>query len=148
MRLAEVTPDNFDAVTAIAVRDDQADLVAPVMKSLAEAYVHGAMAWPRAIYDGDDAVGFVMAFHDCPWDEGETPRSGLWRLGIGAERQGRGYGAFAVRAVCDELRARGAERAYVTFHDRPGGPQPFYERLGFRLTGETVEGELVAVLDL
>jgi IS605 OrfB family transposase len=33
-------------------------------------------------------------------------RSGLWRLAVAADRQGRGYGRFAVEAVCEELRRR------------------------------------------
>jgi diamine N-acetyltransferase len=147
MRLAEVTPDNFAAAIGLAVRPDQEDLVAPVVKSLAEAYLYQRMAWPRLIYDGDVPVGFVMAFLDAPWTDGGA-RSGLWRLTIDAGRQGKGYGRFAVQAVCAELRSRGATQAYVTFEPRAGGPQPFYLKLGFRLTGEEVHGQTVAVIDL
>lgn len=148
MRLAEVTEDNFEAVIDIDVRADQQDLVAPVVKSLAEAWLHDEHAWPRAIYDGDELVGFVMAFLDAEWPGAEDTRSGLWRLNIAADKQGFGYGRFAVEAVCAELRSRGAKRAYVTFEGRAGGPQPFYEKLGFQLTGEEMEGETVAVLEL
>ena len=147
MRLAEVTPENFDAAIGLSVRPDQEDLVAPVVKSLAEAYLYPQMAWPRLIYDGDVPVGFVMAFLDAPWPDGGT-RSGLWRRGIDAGQQGKGYGRFAVEAVCAELRTRGATQAYVTFEPRDGGPQPFYLKLGFRLTGEVVHGQREAVLDL
>jgi diamine N-acetyltransferase len=38
-------------------------------------------------------------------------RSGLWRLNIGADAQGKGYGRFAVEAVCGEIRARGGTQA-------------------------------------
>lgn len=147
MRLAEVTPDNFQAAIGLAVRHDQEDLVAPVVKSLAEAYLYPQHAWPRLVYDGDELVGFVMGFLDAPWPGGGS-RSGIWRLVIDAGRQGRGYGSFAVRAVCAQLKAYGAEKAYVTFEPRAGGPQPFYLKLGFRLTGETIEGQAVGVLDL
>src|SRR4051794_39478670 len=114
MRLAEVTEDNFEAAIALSVRPDQQDLVAPVVKSLAVAWLHQGHAWPRVIYDGDDLVGFVMAFLDVEWPGSGDLRSGLWRLTIAADRQARGYGKFAVEAVCDELRMRGAKRAYVT----------------------------------
>jgi diamine N-acetyltransferase len=147
MRLVEVTPDNFDAAIDLSVRPDQQDLVAPVVKSLAEAYLYPEMAWPRVIYDGDVPVGFVMAFLDAPWSDGGK-RSGLWRLNIDAGHQGKGYGRFAVEAVCAELRSRGAAGAYVTFEPRAGGPQPFYLKLGFRLTGEVIHDQTVAVLDL
>ncbi|MBT2447987.1 GNAT family N-acetyltransferase [Streptomyces sp. ISL-43] len=151
LRLEPVTPDDFDAVCALSVRPDQAHLVAPVVKSLAEAYVHGETAWPRAIVDGDEIVGFVMAFLDIAWNPAGDPRdirSGLWRLNISAAHQSKGYGRFAVEAVAAELRGRGASHAYVTWHVGPGTPEPFYLGLGFRPTGEQSDGETVAVLDL
>ncbi|SHN74170.1 GNAT family N-acetyltransferase [Cryptosporangium aurantiacum] len=151
MRLERVTPENVEAALALSVRADQEDLVAPVAVSLAEAYAHGENAWPRLVYDGDRLVGFVMAFLDLPWDPADDPddrRSGLWRLNIAADAQGRGYGRFAVGAVCDEIRARGGTQVYVSWTPRPGGPEPFYRKLGFRPTGEVSDGETVAVLDL
>ncbi|GIE79409.1 N-acetyltransferase [Actinoplanes philippinensis] len=150
MELRAIDPRNYEAALQIAVRPDQADLVAPVVKSLAEAYVYGDQAWPRLVYDGDELVGFVMAFLDIPWtDPDDTDRrSGLWRLNIAADHQGKGYGSFAVEAVCAEIRSRGGAQAYVTYHAREGGPAPFYARLGFHPTGETADGETVAVRDL
>ncbi|GAB1643882.1 hypothetical protein [Krasilnikovia sp. MM14-A1259] len=38
-QLELVTPENYEAALALSVRPDQDDLVAPVAKSLAEAYV-------------------------------------------------------------------------------------------------------------
>ncbi|QOC91572.1 GNAT family N-acetyltransferase [Micromonospora craniellae] len=151
MRLVQITPENYEAALALSVRPDQQDLVSPVVKSLAEAYVFPEHAWPRLIHDGDRLVGFVMAFRDIPWDPAVDPddrRSGLWRLNIAADAQGRGYGRFAVEAVCAQLRADGATRAYVTWEPRAGGPAGFYLRLGFRLTGECSGGQTVGVLDL
>ncbi len=58
LRLAEITPDNFDAAIGLKVRSDQEHFVAPVVQSLAEAYVHSDKAWPRLILDGDQVVGF------------------------------------------------------------------------------------------
>jgi diamine N-acetyltransferase len=151
MRLATITPKNYDAALALSVRPDQEDLVAPVVTSLAEAYVFAEQAWPRLIYDGDRLVGFVMAFLDIPWDPDRNPddrRSGLWRLNIAADAQGSGYGRFAVEAVCEKIRARGGTRAYVTWEPRAGGPEAFYLKLGFRPTGEQSGRQTVGVLDL
>lgn len=75
-------------------------------------------------------------------------RSYLWRLNIAAHRQGRGYGSFAVEAVCAEARRRGERRLWVSWQPGDGGPEPFYERLGFRVTGEVVDGEIVAEREL
>ncbi|MGW6942698.1 GNAT family N-acetyltransferase [Streptomyces xanthophaeus] len=150
-RLVPVTADNFDAVCAVRVHPRQEHLVSPVVKSLAEAYVHGEAAWPRAIVDGDEVVGFVMAFLDIAWNPAEDPRdirSGLWRLNICASHQSKGYGRFAVGAVTDELRRRGAARAYVTWEPGEGSPEPFYLGLGFARTGELSGGQPVGVLEL
>ncbi|MCX5199783.1 GNAT family N-acetyltransferase [Streptomyces sp. NBC_00249] len=151
LRLVPVTPDNFDAVCAVRIHPHQEHLVSPVVKSLAEAYAHGPTAWPRAVVDGDEVVGFAMAFLDIVWDPAKDPehrRSGLWRLNISAGHQGKGYGRFAVLAVADEIRRRGGTQAYVTWHTGEGSPEPFYLGLGFRLTGEVSGDQPVGVLDL
>ncbi|MEV7861158.1 GNAT family N-acetyltransferase [Streptomyces hirsutus] len=149
-RLEEITPKNLDAALGIRVRPDQEFAVAPVVKSLAEAYVHSGSAWPRLIVDGDRAVGFLMAFLDIDWHEdgGSVIRSGLWRLNIAAEEQGKGYGRFAVESVAAEIRARGGKELHVTWHPGGNGPENFYLGLGFRRNGEVVGEETVGVLDL
>ncbi|MFF5158951.1 GNAT family N-acetyltransferase [Streptomyces sp. NPDC000348] len=149
LRLEEITPKNLKAALGVRVRPDQEFAVAPVVNSLAEAYVHPDSAWPRLIMDGDRAVGFLMAFLDIDWhDDGSVIRSGLWRLNIAAEEQGKGYGRFAVESVAEELRRRGAEELYVTWHPGASGPEDFYLNLGFRRTGEAAEAETVGVLAL
>ena len=150
-RLEEITPHNLEAALGIRIRPDQEHAVEPVAHSLAEAYVRPpGVAWPRLIVDGDRAVGFLMAFLDIDWRApgGTVRRSGLWRLNIAADAQGRGYGRFAVESVAAELRRRGTKELYVTWHEGPDGPAEFYLKLGFRRTGELSEGETVGVLDL
>jgi diamine N-acetyltransferase len=113
VRLEPVTPENYEAALAVTVRPDQEDLVAPVVTSLAEAYVYAEHAWPRLIYDGDRPVGFLMAFLDIAWPapgDAAARRSGLWRLNIAAGAQGAGYGRFAVTEVRSLLTARGIPR--------------------------------------
>ncbi|MEW2510983.1 GNAT family N-acetyltransferase [Streptomyces sp. NPDC046870] len=149
-RLEEVTPENFDTAVALRVRPDQEHAVSPVVRSLAEAYVHPAgVAWPRLIVDDGRTTGFLMAFFGIDWHgDGSVRRSGLWRLNIAAGEQGRGYGRFAVDAVAGEIRRRGGTRMYVSWHPGPHGPEEFYLRLGFRKNGETSGDQTVGVLDL
>ncbi|MDI3387589.1 GNAT family N-acetyltransferase [Streptomyces sp. B-S-A8] len=148
-RLEKITEDNLEVALGIQVRPDQAHLVAPVVKSLAEAYVHPRLAWPRLILDGDRAVGFLMAFLDADFEPDRASpaaidlRSGLWRLNIAADEQGRGYGRFAVQCVSDEIRRRGGERLTVTWHPGEDGPEKFYVKLGFVPTGEFSGGQVV-----
>ncbi|MFC4530913.1 GNAT family N-acetyltransferase [Sphaerisporangium dianthi] len=148
-RLAPITPANIEMATAVKVRPDQERFVSPVAKSLAEAYVHPEVAWPRLIFDGDRPVGFLMAFLDIDWDgKGVDFRSGLWRLNVTSDAQGAGIGRFAVGSVAAEVRRRGGTQMYVTWEPGEGGPEGFYRKLGFRLTGEKSGGQTVGVLDL
>jgi diamine N-acetyltransferase len=151
LRLEKVTAANFDAAIGLKIRPDQDHLVAPVVKSLAEAYVHPDVAWPRLIFDDDRPVGFLMAFLDIDWADdgtGTDIRSGLWRLNIAAGEQGRGYGRFAVESVGAEIRRRGGTRLTASWHPGEDGPERFYLRLGFRTTGETSGDETVGELKL
>jgi len=143
LRLERVTQENVRAACKLQLRADQGDLVAPVAWSLADAYAMPEIAWPRLIYDGDQLVGFVMAAFAA---EHENPlfHSYLWRLNVGAEHQGRGYGRFAVEELCQEAMRRGHQRLTVSHHAGPHGPEAFYGRLGFHPTGEYNEGETVA----
>ncbi|MFE6037669.1 GNAT family N-acetyltransferase [Streptomyces sp. NPDC056452] len=151
LRLEKVTPENVLDACRLTVAPEQERFVAPVARSLAEAYVQPETAWPRLIVDGDRPVGFVMAFLDVrfnPEVPDDRPRSGLWRLAVAAGEQGRGYGRFAVEAVCEEIVRRGQERATVTWLPGEHGPEDFYLRLGFRRTGEMSGDQVVGELDL
>ncbi|MFC4017295.1 GNAT family N-acetyltransferase [Micromonospora sp. GCM10011542] len=144
-QLQKITPDNVEAACGLAVRADQERFVSPVSWSLAEAYAQPEVAWPRLIVAGDEIVGFLMGFFDIVWDPDrpDDRRSGLWRLNIAADHQGKGYGRFAVEAVCAEVRRRGQDRAVTTWEPGADGPERFYLRLGFRPTGETSGGQTV-----
>ncbi|GGW10142.1 hypothetical protein GCM10018980_33590 [Streptomyces capoamus] len=113
--------------------------------------MHPGVAWPRLILDDDRVVGFLMAFFDIDFagdGTGTDIRSGLWRLNISAEEQGRGYGRFAVQAVADEIRRRGGTRLTACWHPGSDGPEAFYLGLGFRLTGEMSGDQCVGELEL
>ncbi|MFH9743772.1 GNAT family N-acetyltransferase [Streptomyces anulatus] len=152
-RLEKVTPDTVLAACRLEVAPEQRVFVSPVAQSLAEAYVHPDIAWPRLICDGERVVGFVMAFFDVPFtfdaDVPDAPlRSGLWRLAVAAGEQGRGYGRFAVGAVNEEIRRRGGTVSTVTWKPGEGGPEEFYLRLGYRKRGITEDAECLGDLDL
>jgi diamine N-acetyltransferase len=151
LRLELVTSGNVLDACGLRVRPEQEKFVSPVAQSLAEAYAQPEVAWPRLIFDGDQLVGFVMAFLDVRFDPGnpaDVPRSGLWRLNIADGHQGRGYGRFAVQEVGEELRRRGQSTLTATWRQGEHGPERFYLGLGFRLTGETSGDDVVGELDL
>lgn len=146
LRIAPVTADNLAAVTKIPLVPGQERFVAPVVESIAEAYVTPT-AWPRVILDGDEVVGFIMGNFD-PDNELPAFRAGVWRLNVAATAQGRGVGRFAVEALADEARSRGLSHITVLWEKGEGGPEEFYLRLGFVPTGEILFGETVGALEL
>jgi diamine N-acetyltransferase len=140
LRLAELTADNIDAAIGLELRPGQDRFVAPVVRSLAEAYVHPT-AWPRVVVDGDRVVGFVMANFD-PDNAEQAFRCGIWRLNVAGAAQGLGVGRFAVDAVAEEARRRGQTRLTVLWEKGADGPEGFYLKLGFVPVGELF-GEVV-----
>jgi diamine N-acetyltransferase len=145
LRLAELTPDNLAAAVGLRLKPGQERFVAPVVQSIAQAYVNPT-AWPRVVVDGDRVVGFVMANFD-PDNERDEFRCGIWRLNVAAEAQGTGVGRFAVDAVAEEARRRGRSQLTVLWEKGDGGPEGFYLRLGFVPTGELF-GETVGTKDI
>jgi diamine N-acetyltransferase len=94
---------------------------------------------------GGDLVGFVMLH-----DSADGPGFMLWRLLVDERFQRRGYGRAAVSQVVDYVKAHPEAQALKVGARRgDGSPRPFYESLGFRATGEVIDGdEDVLSLDL
>ena len=121
MSLREITDDNRAAVLALAVAPGQEQFVENVADSLDEAAeTPDACPWYRAIYAGDEPVGFVMITDGIPdgHPEYEWPYY-LWRLIIDARHQQRGYGTAALDLV-RRLRPDPAAGRGVLHQRRPG----------------------------
>lgn len=150
--LCKITRDNVLGVLALTVKPEQAHFVANNTKSLAQAYVYQNRAWPRAIYAGDEPVGFLMldlVMPDHPDAEDGQASYFLWRLMIAAEHQWHGYGHAALTAAVEHVRSLpDAEKLKTSYVPGPGCPGPFYERFGFEPTGVVEEGEIILRLNL
>jgi diamine N-acetyltransferase len=141
--LQEISADTVRDICNLAVRDDQRKFVAPNAVSIAQAYFSDH-AWFRAINADDTIVGFLMLE-----DQPEKPEYYLWRFMIDARWQGMGLGRRALELLIDHVRTRpNAKELLTSVLQAPGGPQGFYEKLGFKLTGEYEEGEAMMSLDL
>ena len=111
--------------------------------SLAEALFE-PKAWYRAIYAGDEPVGFAMLSIDT-----EGPEYYLWRFMIAEGQQRRGYGRAAMAAIVEHVRTLpNATELLVSWVPAEGGPEPFYRGLGFVPTGVMHEAEVEARLEL
>lgn len=139
----EITPENFDAVIDLQVREDQKGFVASNMYSLAEAYAHPGR-FPLAVYAGETPVGFVMYV-----DLRERSQFWIFRVMIDAAQQGRGYGRAAMRLLIERMRALpGCTQIYISYEPENNPARQLYASLGFVITGEMEGEEEVARLDL
>lgn len=147
LRLEELSASTIVAANSLTLKPGQEQYVEPVSHSIAEAYVNPASAWPRVVLDGDEVVGFIMGNFDADNDHEEL-RSAILRINVSADAQGQGVGRFAVHALAAEARNRGFERLTVTYEPGEGGPETFFERIGFEVIGETAYGEHLAALTI
>lgn len=142
---------SFREVTARTVREicqlkttvAQEHFVAPNAASIAQAYFN-KLAWFRAIYADETPVGFVM-LEDNP----DKASYYLWRFMMAAPYQRMGFGSRAIQLLIEHVRTRpNATALRLSCVPGEGSPQPFYERLGFRPTGDMDEGEIVMSIKL
>jgi diamine N-acetyltransferase len=146
--LREITLANVRAVCALELAQAQQRNVASNALSLAEAYVSRGEAWPRAIYAGEELVGFVMVYDPTAVEDPEEADFFLWRLMIDHREQGKGYGRAAVRLAIDHARSRGAARILVSHVKQETALGDFYAASGFAYTGREDERESYMALDL
>jgi diamine N-acetyltransferase len=140
----------------IKVRPDQDNLVSNNAITLAQAaYETGAYVW--GLWDDDTLIGLMAMIHpgEYPWGEvmppepcDDTTAAYLWRLLIGAEFQGKGYGSAALSEAFAQTRAWGCTRLTAHVSDTPHSNLGFYERFGFRKTGVVEDGEVVIAVDI
>ncbi|MEU7904048.1 GNAT family N-acetyltransferase [Actinoplanes sp. NPDC049118] len=143
VELRPITEENFQAVTKLEVLPEQSDFVAPNVRGIAETYVYPD-AEPRAVYAGEELVGFVL-FH--PVDK-DRPAEGhcIVRLMIGRQFQGRGLGRQALEAAVEWIvRERGVGRVRLSVVPSNSVARGLYTSAGFVETGELDHDEIVMV---
>ncbi|MGE7365417.1 GNAT family N-acetyltransferase [Desemzia incerta] len=91
-----VNEENFKDVINLEITENQKLFVAPNVHSLAECYLYrnNNDVFPYAIQDGNKVVGFLLL--DIDEDEKEIM---IWRMMIGKQYQGKGYGRATIRKV-------------------------------------------------
>ena len=143
VRLEEVTARNWRAVARLKLLPEQEDLVASNLYSIAQSKFDPDSR-PRAVYAGNQIVGFIM--YDV--DE-KTREASIYRFMIDREHQGKGYGRAALARALDEIRADRAVRK-ISIGYMPENPvaKPFYSSFGFIEVGQDEDGEIVAELSL
>ena len=151
IELREITDGNRDAVTAIHAGPAEGRFVSSVADSIEEAAENPeGSPWYRAVYLDGEPVGFVML----SWDVTPQPPDiigpwFLWKLIVDERHQRSGIGRAIIDEVAGLIRAEGATVLLTSHSIGEGGPEGFYERLGFVPTGAfDPQGERILSLDL
>ena len=137
VELREITGGTVRAICRLEVVEEQRGFVAPNAVSIAEAHFQ-PKSWMRAIYANAEPAGFLLTYED-PDGEGYH----LWRFMVDGRRQRSGVGRRAMELLLERWRGLGADAASLSVVEGNPAAVAFYESLGFRLTGERDEGELV-----
>jgi diamine N-acetyltransferase len=141
--LRPVTRQAFDRVIDLKTTPEQEAFVASNLYSLAESAIEPDWT-PLAICAGEKVVGFAMY--------GQEADAGRWwiiRFMIGAEHQGKGYGAAALSKLIALMTERHAPREiFLGYEPGNGVAERLYARFGFEPTGEMEEGEIIARLEV
>jgi diamine N-acetyltransferase len=141
--LREVTADTVRDICRLEVSEEQKHFVAPNAVSIAQAYFE-PKAWFRAIYADETPVGFLMLY-----DDTEKPFYFLWRYMIDARYQKLGFGKRAMDLLVKYVRGQpGGHELTLSCHPGEDGPEPFYRRYGFTLTGRMLDDEAEMRIDL
>ncbi len=145
LTLVPVTSDNYGAVLRLSVARSQSELVAPVVKSLADAYVYAGARALAAVED-QTVVGFVLLF---PFEKGGMRVMNLVRILVDKDHQGRGLGRATLEAAIELAKASEPRPSRMKLSVMPRNVHAIrlYERAGFE--GHEIEdGERVMWLDL
>ena len=145
--LRPITDANREEVEALAVSPDQGRFVSGVRESIREAKEEpGAHALYWAIYAEETPVGFVMIADEV--DDPDYIAHYLWKLLIDERYQRRGFGTATLDLIVEYFRNRGVGTMWTSAGQGEGGPITFYERCGFRPTGDPHGDEVLLRLEI
>ena len=146
-----VTKENWEALIALKVREDQRQFVASNLYSIAESQFGDDFDghwdfFPFGIFDDEAPVGFLMYGLNLVHP---TRQAFIIRLMVDEKFQGKGYGRFGMQKMLEIFRADERIRMVgISYEPENEGARKLYAGLGFVETGEEIEGEVVAVLKL
>ena len=131
VRLEQVTKRNLNAVLALKVNDSQTGFVSTTAESLAQAYVYAETAFPFAVSNDQDVVGFIMmGYYE------EKKYYTLWKLLIDQKYQGQGYGKAALELGIAFLKERfRVNEIYTGVIPENNVAKSLYQSVGFENTG-------------
>ena len=147
LRLEELSAKTIVAANSLTLRRKQEQFVTPPSYAIADSFLNPITSWPRVVLDGDKVVGFIRGNFD-PDAVQEEFRSCVWRVTVAGDAQGSGVGKFAVLALAEEAKHRGFDHITALWKPGDDGPEQFFVRVGFAITGQTQYGENIGTLSI
>jgi diamine N-acetyltransferase len=145
LELVPISPENYESALSLSVRPDQADLVASVQKSLADAYVYSDSLFRIAMVDGVP-VGYLLLF---PFDSERGRTVNIVRFMIDEGFQGQGLGRRLLDLCLEWIKTLEPAVEIVRVSTLPWNEPALalYENSGFERSGME-DGEIALYLKL
>ena len=141
IRLETVNPDNWRL--RLKVSDAQKRFVADSSTMLARAYAYReSRSKAYVIYNDNLPVGMAL-YYDCA----ELNAYDLSQLFIDERYQGNGFGIEATKQILDKMKSDSKyDKVILCYIDGNEAAKNMYEKLGFTLTGDRDEDEIIMEL--
>ena len=138
IRLETVNPDNWRL--RLKVSDAQKSFVADSATMLARAYAYReSRSKAYVIYNDTLPVGIAL-YYDCA----ELNAYDLSQLFIDERYQGNGFGIEATKQILDKMKSDSKyDKVILCYIDGNEAAKNMYEKLGFKLTGDRDEDEII-----
>ena len=138
IRLETVNPDNWRL--RLKVSDAQKRFVADSLTMLARAYAYReSRSKAYVIYNDNLPVGMAL-YYDCA----ELNAYDLSQLFIDERYQGNGFGIEATKQILDKMKSDSKyDKVILCYIDGNEAARNMYEKLGFTLTGDRDEDEII-----
>lgn len=138
IRLETVNPDNWRL--RLKVSDAQKSFVADSATMLARAYAYReSRSKAYVIYNDTLPVGMAL-YYDCA----ELNAYDLSQLFIDERYQGNGFGIEATKQILDKMKSDSKyDKVILCYIDGNEAARNMYEKLGFTLTGDRDEDEII-----
>ena len=138
IRLETVNPDNWRL--RLKVSDAQKSFVADSATILARAYAYReSRSKAYVIYNDTLPVGMAL-YYDCA----ELNAYDLSQLFIDERYHGNGFGIEATKQILDKMKSDSKyDKVMLCYIDGNEVAKNMYEKLGFKLTGDRDEDEII-----
>ena len=138
IRLESVDPGNWRL--GLKVSESQKGFVSDDMRMLARAYAYReSRSNAYVIYDDDVPVGMAL-YYDCD----ERKAFDFSQIFIDERYQGKGFGTEAAQQILKMMESDGKyDKVILCYIDGNEAAKNMYEKLGFYLTGECDEDEIM-----